>query len=788
MMRMFKESIFKNRQGYIKWLVGIGICFILFLLLPVPKLEAPTCSVLYSKEGKLMGARLGADEQWRFPQCDSVPERFEKALLLFEDQYFYFHPGVNPGAILRALLQNLRSGEIVSGGSTITMQVVRISRGGKARTIFEKLIESVLALRLELSLSKQEILKIYASNAPFGGNVVGIDAASWRYFGRSAHQLSWAEATTLAVLPNAPALIFPGKNQTLLMNKRNRVLQGMHKKGIMDAMTLSLALQEALPVKPHALPMMAPHLLTRFTNSRAGESIRTGIHYQLQKQCNEIVKQHARQLRNNEIHNMCALVLDVKSSQVLAYVGNTPAENNENHGNDVDIIQAPRSSGSILKPLLYCACMNDGEFLPHALIPDVPIYMDGFAPKNYNLSNEGAVKASQALSRSLNVPAVHMLKEYNTSKFHHLLRVLNFSTITYSPDHYGLTLILGGAEVTLWDLCRVYAGMSLSLNDVAAGKSYPDNAYKQQNLEYRTQVKDEEEIRPFNAAAIYQTFMAMQEVNRPDSEAGWEHFSSSYKIAWKTGTSFGYRDAWAVGVTPEYVVGVWAGNADGEGRPELTGVTAAAPVMFEIFDYLNPQEQFSKPYAAFEQVKVCKESGFLASPNCEHFDTIEVAPAGRNSRTCPYHRIVHLDPSGRFRVTSSCMDPSEMRHKSWFVLPPAMAWYYQKKHSAYQALPPFLKGCNTLLQNKSLEIVYPESGANVFIPKEMNGEKGRVVCEAIHQNEEMQLFWHMDDRYIGATQGLHQIEIQPPPGQHTLVLMDEDGNSVTRNFVVMGSR
>lgn len=770
-------------------LLGLGTLVLLYALIPVPRLDDPKSTVLYARDGRMLGAKISEDEQWRFPLMDSVPSKFEQAILLFEDRYFYRHPGVNPISMARALVQNIRSGEIVSGGSTLTMQVIRIARKGRARTVWEKMIESVLATRLEFKKSKKDILNLYASHAPFGGNVVGLEAASWRYFGRSSDQLSWSESATLAVLPNAPSLIFPGKNQALLRAKRNRLLDKLFENGKMDELTLRLAKQETLPQKPHRLPRVAPHVLMNMVQTYPGTSVYSSLDFNLQRHCNAVVAQHQVRLQANEIHNMGLMVLDVKTGKVAAYVGNTAPKNNENHGNDVDVITAARSSGSILKPLLYAACLNDGEFLPNALIPDVPVYMDGFAPKNYNLTNEGAVPASQALSRSLNVPAVHMLKQYSIPKFHHLLKKLNFKSIRFSPAHYGLTLILGGAEVTLWDLCRVYRGMAKTLNDVTdcddgiGADNYADPVFQSQGSDEHVSTLHT----PFGAAAIYQTFMAMLEVNRPESEAGWEQFSSVARVAWKTGTSFGYRDAWAVGVTTNYVVGVWVGNADGEGRPTLTGATAAAPVMFEVFDYLGASKDFQKPYAALFQVPVCRESGYLASINCPNVDTLDVTKAGQHTQTCPYHLMVHLDASEQYRVNASCADPSTMIHKAWFVLPPAMAWYYQKKHPDYKGIPPMKPGCSEK-SSKVLEMIYPEQHAQIYIPKELDGQQGKAVFEVLHQKQDAKIFWHLDNEFIQETVGHHQIALNPFPGDHLLMVMDEDGNSIVRRFSVVNSK
>jgi len=236
-----------NRHKY--WLIPLAVVFVAFLLLPVVHFEEDTNTVLETRDGELLSARITPDGQWRFPPCDSVPERLGQCIRYFEDEYFPWHPGINPVSLGKALFRNIRAGEVVSGGSTISMQVVRLSRKGKPRTIAQKVIEMVLALRLELGRSKEDILELYASYAPFGGNVVGIDAAAWRYYGRPAHRLSWGEAATLAVLPNAPALIYPGRNQEELRVKRDRLLLKLEEKGVIDALDGELARSEPLTLR-----------------------------------------------------------------------------------------------------------------------------------------------------------------------------------------------------------------------------------------------------------------------------------------------------------------------------------------------------------------------------------------------------------------------------------------------------------------------------------------------------------------------------------------------------------
>jgi len=743
------------------------LLLLLFLLLLVPqaRFDDPTSTVLASSEGHLLGARIAADGQWRFPQGDEVPEKFGTCLRMFEDRWFYWHPGINPVSVIRALVQNIRSREVVSGASTLTMQVVRLSRSDPPRTPWQKLIEMTMALKLDLVRSKRDILTLYAGNAPFGGNVVGLEAAAWRYFGCAAADLSWGEAAALAVLPNAPSMVFPGRNEEEYRQKRNRLLDKLLAHGRIDSLSWSLAVDEPLPAEPMALPREAPHLLDRMHREHPGERVQSSIDATWQRSANQLVARHANELRSNLIHNLAALVVEVASGDKLVYCGNSSWD--DPNGGAVDMIPAPRSTGSILKPFLYAGMLDAGMLMPRMLIPDIPVHFSGYTPQNFDLTWRGAVPASEALSRSLNIPAVEMLREYGTDRFLHLLRSLGFTTFTQSADHYGLSLILGGAEASLEQLVEVYAGLARQLN--RSNESGPVDGAPP----------------AIGQAAIWQTFAALVEVNRPEEESGWRYLSSSSLVAWKTGTSFGFRDAWAIGVTPRYVVGVWAGNADGEGRPGLTGVTAAAPLLFDLLGQIDGGGWFEQPLAEMSEVAVCRESGHRASPDCTDVDTIWVPNSCLTTVACPYHRTIQLDSLQRYRVEGSCYPVTGMLTRRWFVLPPAMEHYYRRHHPGYRTLPPLLPGCPPGDDIAMLEFIYPGADLMVYLPRQSDGNTGKVLFEAAHRDQRTTLFWHLDDRFLGSTSLVHQMAAAPAPGKHRLVLVDEHGHSISRSFEVV---
>jgi len=913
-----------KKYQLLKWTVLLVILTGFWFCLPNPLFRSPTSFVITDEQQNLLGATIATDGQWRFPYGEAVPGKFAQCIIAFEDKRFYHHPGVDPIALGRAIYQNIRGKKVISGGSTLTMQVLRLSRQ-KRRNIFQKMAEAVQAVRLECGYNKKEILALYAANAPFGSNVVGLQAAAWRYFGRNAQQLSWAETAMLAVLPNAPSLVHPGKNRQLLLAKRNGLLQKLSQQKIIDQTTATLAQLEPLPLQPIPLPMWAPHLLNRFKRDYAAAKnngqptiTTTTIQLLLQQSVTRLLDRYHQSFKGNGINNAAAMVMEVETGNVLAYVGNVYHPADPELQSHVDILSSPRSPGSTLKPLLFAAMQTDGQILPRQLVADVPTRIGGYQPQNFAMSYDGAVPANNALSRSLNVPAVKMLQQYKYPRFYNVLKQCGFTTLTQPANHYGLSLILGGCEVTPWELSGVYASLARSYlhqsqnkgkmnggdwmmpgyvkrevvsselavvsgdvkrerskvngeevsgeevsselsvmsrevvngelsmvngervgvkrerskvngEDVSSELSVVSRDVKRELLKVNGEevssedvsselsVVSEERFRVisewamgngvakigepkrsalkgerfrntappigFDFTSLWQTFNAMQEVMRPGEEGLWNLFSSAQKVAWKTGTSVGFRDGWAIGLTPKYCVVVWVGNADGEGRPELTGINTAAPILFDIFRMLPTSPWFQAPAYDYTYLPVCHQSGFKASPGCTLVDTLLVSINGKAAPPCPYHKLVHLDASGQYQATANCVSPSAMQHQNWFVLPPAMEYYYKPSHPDYKSLPPFLPGCATS-EGRQMDFIYPDDRAKIFIPVELSGQPGQTIFTAVHHNANAQLFWHLNDQYIGTTTRFHQIALRPPPGTHTITIVDDGGETITRRFTI----
>ncbi len=772
----------------LKKVAGIGLVLFLLGVIFAPRVhfDEPYSKILYAQDGQLLGGKIAADGQWRFPNLDSIPSVYEQALLRFEDRRFHSHNGVDLRSILRAIKQNLKEKRIVSGASTLTMQVCRMSRGNKPRNLSQKLIEVMMAFKLELTHSKEEILSLHASHAPYGGNVVGLEAASWRYYGKDPYKLSLGEAALLSVLPNAPSLMHPGKNRQALKDKRDRLLERLLHTGDISDLDYELALLEAIPKRPTPLPRLAPHLLeSTFDKRNENYRLKTTIDPNIQEMANQTANFHSQIFRQSDIQNMGILILDTQSGEVLAYVGNVPDAQEQK---DVDMVRANRSSGSVLKPFLYAAAVDDGTISPTSMMKDVPMQFNGYRPLNYNKKFLGAIKADQALAKSLNVPAANLLHKYGVQRFINKLQSLGIKSIDRQAAHYGLTLILGGAEVNLWDLTGAYATMGRIIHNFKNNQSryyaadlHPPTIIKKDV--YNSTFTYDPDL--FSAAAIHHTFSAMKKVSRPDEEGDWQAFEGIRNISWKTGTSFGHRDAWAVGVTPKYTVGIWVGNADGEGKHNLVGVKKAAPVLFDIFNKLAFPGQFEIPYDDLVQTKICRTTGFAAHRNCTEIDTTYQINSAQG-HICPYHIKVHLDKEGK-RVNSHCTPTSEINLTSWLVLPADAAYYYSQTHPEYKTIPAYRKDCQPDQATQVMTVVYPKDKSKIYLPIAADGEQESALFKVAHQDPRAKLYWHLNDTYLGMTEGEHHMPVKASYGIQKITVIDNLGHQTEQAFEITGS-
>lgn len=785
-------TLLRKRKILIIFLLALISVFAALQFSPLPPTltQTPYATLLLARDGSLLGASIARDQQWRFAPVDSLPDKYKKSLLLFEDQYFYQHPGINPFAVARALHGNIRDGKITSGGSTISMQLARMLRQADyrhrdkklpPRSLPSKLLEAGSAVQLEWHFSKDELLVHYASQAPFGGNIVGLRAAAWRYFGRAPEDLSWAESALLAVLPNSPALIHPGRQRDVLKQKRDKLLARLHQEKYFSDLDLQLALIEPLPERPQPLPQIAAHLLATLKKTNPTQTIfNSTLDPFIQRTLNHIAQRHSVRLANEGVNNIAMVLIDHERMETLAYIGNHAWQQQHRYAPDLDIVRRPRSTGSILKPLLYGLMLQEGQLAPTSLIADIPTQFGGYSPNNYDRSFRGAVPAQYALAHSLNIPAVRMLRDYGIGRFQQQLQKMGMTTLFRPADDYGLTLILGGAEGTLWELTGIYAQLAASARDGDIRQTTPALLSQQKNLQNRPVIKQ---------GAAWLTLQALIEVARPGNDNYWRDFSGSQTIAWKTGTSYGLRDAWAIGSNARYTLGVWVGNAGGEAASFISGQTSAAPILFDVFDALPNANWFTKPTHALKTIAVCNDDGYLAGGQCASVE-MEIPGTSHFDKVTPYHRHIHLDGAAQFRVHNRCEAVSNMQAHAWFVLPPTQEFYWRQHHNDYKSLPPWRNDCaNDLLQvdeDQPIELVYPNEESRIYIPVDLDGKRSRIILKAIHRDTAAILYWHLNDEFLGQTKVFHEREVALEPGLHNLLIIDKQGYRLKRRFRVIG--
>ncbi|MEO9967449.1 MAG: penicillin-binding protein 1C [Reichenbachiella sp.] len=747
--------------------------FCIYLLLPLgdSRLSRDYSQVILAKDSSILRVFLNHDEQWCLPPHlqQEIPQKLQVAALTFEDQYFDYHPGFNLYALCRALYLNTKHQKVVSGGSTITMQLARMIRN-QPRTIINKLAEIFLAIKIEVRQSKTSILKDYLNHAPYGSNIRGYAAASYRFFGKKPEQLTWSEAATLAVLPNAPSMVFPSKNDDRLEHKRNFLLLKLLQKELIDEETYELSLLEQVPREIIPFALAAPHLTERIHAENQKDVVITTIDPVIQYETNFFVKQHASRMQQLGVKNVCALVVDNTTSSVVSYVGSQDFDDLPNLGR-VDGVRAFRSSGSILKPYLYALAIDDGLILPQTLIKDVPTYFSSFSPSNASEEFSGIVPASQALIHSLNIPAVRLLNAYGVNKFYNQLESAGVSSLFRNPDDYGLPLIIGGAEVSAWDMAKLYMGLA--------------NAGNFKSISYLPSRVPESGNKLISATASQLVLDEMKELIRPGLEFYWKKYSSQKPIAWKTGTSYGHKDAWAAGCTPHWTIIVWVGNFDGSSNKALSGMRSAGPLMFNILNSLptNPKKKwFDTGYGT--TVKICSETGFYATSNCPNPEMATAPRQMKPLKTCPYHKTIFTDKNDKYAVCSHCWTRHHIESKV-LIYPPDVGHYLRNKGTLLPNIPQHNPNCPTAQEHNILQIIYPLARANVFIPKDFDGGYQPLVGKVASRFPKRELFWYLDEAYLGSTIGKPTFPLGLTSGRHKLTVVDAEGNRDQVDFSVI---
>ncbi len=767
----------KSRPILKKILYGIFVFFFLILCIPLPKDEVAYSRALYSQDNQLLSAAISSEQQWRLPFSEPVPDKLSTAIITYEDAYFYYHLGINPISMIKATWTNLRSGRVVRGASTIPMQVMRLRHRSLGRSLWNKIYESLAAIKYSVTNSKKSIIKDWASLAPFGGNTIGIKAASLRYFGTDMDNLSWGQYALLAVMPNGPAVANLTRNRATLKQKRDKLLDKLAAEGYIPSDEVALYKGEEIPTMLNKVPQHGYHMLDFVAKQHPDRQLfMSTIDYSKQLKLQELIEIESQFYKLEDIRNMAAVVIDVSQNKVVSYVGNTADKKGK--FSYVDIVQSARSYGSLLKPLLYMMAIDKAHYLPGEMIEDIPTSIGDFTPLNFDKKYRGAVPVEDVITQSLNIPAVRMLQRVGLPNFYETVRSIDLAYLHRGADHYGLSIILGGGETSLWDMARLYKGIAQN----ALGIAYPFRS-----VQYLADIPVEKPKKniSFDPTAVQYTINAMADISRPREERSWELYAQNQKVAWKTGTSFGHRDAWAVGFNGKYAVAVWVGNEGGEGRFGLTGIAKAAPVMFKIFNALNDHRWFeSVPLQQKKQeITICKESGRMAGNLCRSKRRLRLAVTSMKYKQCDFHQVHGISAGGQV-VVPPCDIPI-IRYDTVFVLPPYMAYYYKEGHLDYR--DDFNYDVNCQVSTSSLAILYPQQGIKIFAPRVDVPVANSLIAKAYHSHPGAALYWFLDGKYLETTKGkeAHFMEISPTVGKHRLHISDSFGGQSEVSFEVI---
>jgi penicillin-binding protein 1C len=739
--------------------------FILFIvtdfIFPL-KISIPYSTLITDRQGEVFHAFLSPDDKWRmFIQKDEITDQLEKTILYKEDKYFYYHPGINPFAIVRALIRNIAKGKRTSGASTITMQVARLL-DPKERSYRNKMIEMFRALQIEFHFSKKEILQLYLNLVPYGGNIEGVKAASYLYFGKSPDHLSLAEITVLAIIPNRPTSLRIGYADNFILEERNRWLNHFQENSLWSDDIIADAIDEPFEAYRRERPRLAPHLAIRlFREYPSLNIITTSIDMNIQEKAEKIVKDYSFGLHAKNIHNASVLILDNHSHEVLAYLGSADFFDAQ-HAGQVDGIRAIRSPGSTLKPLLYGNCFESGLATPKTMVNDLPVNFFGYQPENYTGQYNGMVSVEYALINSLNVPAVEFLDKYSVETFVQDLTGAGFRQIEKDNEKLGLSLILGGCGVSLEELCNLFSSFANSGNLIPASLSI--NESQQDSMEV------------LSPGAAFMVTEILTQLNRPDFPQQWQNIPHLPHIAWKTGTSYGRRDAWSIGYNKNYTVGVWVGNFSGEGVPGLSGAEAAAPLLFSIFNTIDREsdKNWNQPPDEVDFRYVCTESGLMPSEFCEDQVIDYYLREISSIEKCSHMKIIFVNPDSTVSYCSNCI-PSSGFIKAWYPNhSPAMMEYYEKNQIKFQKIPPHNTDCEKVFVEGAPIITSPTENAEYFLSIE-DSLQLCLKCQAAADVEK--IYWYINDKFTSESKPGNNLFVKVPEGNVKISCSDDKGRN-----------
>ena len=727
------------------------------------KTDVEYSTIITSNDSTLFHAFLTSDDKWRmYTELHEITPQLKKAIIFKEDKYFRYHFGVNPVSVARALVNNILKGKRTSGASTITMQVTRLLVP-KERTYWNKIKEMMKALQLEWHLSKDEILQLYLNLVPYGSNIEGVKSASVIYFGKAPNHLSIAEITALSIIPNRPVSLKPGINNDYILKERNKWLNRYLRPAVFSKEDINDALNEPLEAYRQEVPKMAPHISYRLKSEYPRKRIiRTDINLEMQQKLQKIATDYSKHLYFQNIRNVTVLVVENSSRKVLSYIGSADYFNDED-GGQVDGIRAVRSPGSTLKPLLYGLVFDKGYITPKSVISDVPVSFGGYEPENYDGKFYGNVTAEHALSNSLNVPAVKILDKTGTTGFLDKLIAAGFLQIDKDRNDLGLSSILGGCGTTLEELTGLYCAF-------ANGGIYKKLVY----LNEEDIQGAEEEI--LSESSSYMITEILTQLTRPDLPVDWQNTTHMPKIAWKTGTSYGRRDAWSIGYNKKYTIGVWVGNFSGEGVPELNGADKAAPLLFRIFnaiDYDSEEDWYHMPdELSFRYV--CSESGKVPGDFCKNQVIDYYIPGISGTTVCDHMKIIFVDPDSAVAFCTSCRPDAGYIKAYYPNYKPEIITYMNENNISYLKIPPHNPDCERLMTGLSPVITSPVHENEYFV--DVN-DSMQIMLSCNAANDVTLVYWYINNKFYKSAVTNENIFFQPAEGKVKISCSDDKGRN-----------
>jgi len=737
---------------------------------PVSALHPPAATVIYDRDGEILRVVLPPDEKYRMPvTLDELPPDLIQALIASEDRWFYKHPGVNPFAVARAAWTNVRAGHVVSGASTIPMQIARMMEP-KRRSFRSKFIEMVRALQLTRRYSKRELLEDYVNLAPYGRNIEGIGAASYFYFGKKPAQLSLGEIALLTTLPRSPNRYDPLRDPKQARAARDEVLRQLESRGAFSRAEIEKALLQPVPTGMRRAPFVAPHF-TDLAFARGGHAARlhTTLDAGVQSIAERQVAARIASLRAFGIENAAVVVIENDTRAVRAMVGSANFFDSR-HDGQVNGAFSRRSPGSTLKPFLYAKAFDEGLLLPDSYVLDIPTDFSGYVAENYDGNYRGRLTAREALVLSLNASSVRLLARVGLEDFVQLLRSGGLTTLDRRSGAYGLPLILGAGEVTLLDLTNLYATLA------NGGMHRPPSMFAQARV-------DGERI--FSPEASRMVAEILCEVRRPDLPQTWDLTREAPAVAWKTGTSYGHRDAWSVGFSKRYTIGVWVGNFDGRGQKGISGSEHAAPLLFDLFRTIEGRA--SRPAttnADLERVEVCALSHELPGPDCAKTIAIPYIAERTKLRRCSYHRRVIVDRATGERLAGECVASRPHVEQISVVYPAELVAYWHAQGQNVEGLPALSAACGEVPADDAPRIVSPDATTPYRIRRDAPVEYQEILLQAQTGADVSTLYWYIDGHLITSLAPNRRAFLRPTRGTHRVVVVDDSGRSDSVTYEV----